>query len=373
MANLITFQYKNQMGDPIDGLNVTGTIKVGAILNGGASVYTTDSLDNISTSTDGDGFAVVDVEQVLQTDTFIQVYKKFSNQKGYNVSFVIELNTEQQEIDMNQYVGSGNIITLGKWNIFRADGMYQIEDILYYDNESGKSIYLTAKVISKSVLSEYRKNKLDREKSFITALSDYQSEIIAQANLQIDYQTQYNPKNFTQVITRCLELVEGTLNTAITYVEDAGLGVTAGNQILRFNGIRNAIDGLSSLYPDITLEQGEGIPYQSIGVIPTPFRGFGFAQIDYTLFFLSQLTDTNSNNGVGILCDKSVFTVNGSQFELPLCARGKGPTQRFDVNIDVVINHYELTLVSGDILSMTIYVYDYLGNEYTYESKLVIK
>ncbi len=75
----------------------------------------------------------------------------------------------------------------------------------------------------------------------------------------MDTEEDYHPTNFKVVITRLLEIQEGTLKQAIDYSKTTGLKV----EYDRLTAINKLITNLSSMYPNVTIDDGEGIPYVS--------------------------------------------------------------------------------------------------------------
>ena len=282
MANIIEFKYLNSdTSVPICGLTVNYSVKVIAVLantkgtegQARGAAYTSDVIINGDETTDSNGIVEVDVTNVFSDSTFLELWQKFSNTKNYNVSLQIELQSEKQEIGSIMYISRTDIPQiLSAYNVTFDGEDYEYPDLVYWD-EYGE-FTVDEIVIDEEILKAVQSEKLKRQRDFNNSLQDFQNEIASQATLQIPALNEYNPINITQIITRCLELSVGTIENGLTYTSEAGL-IAETN---RLNKIKTLVNQISNLYPTITIEDGEGIPYQNVGVIPEPFRGLGFYQ-----------------------------------------------------------------------------------------------
>jgi hypothetical protein len=364
MANNIDFKYLNDnTGDPIEGLNVNYSVKVIAVLadikdptsiNPRGSVLTSSVIKEGTETTDEDGIITVDVTEVFSDNEFLAIFAKFNNSKNYNVSIEIKLETEKQEIGPYLYVSRTDIpVELSAYNVIfskKEDG-YEYPDIEYWSDYN--DFYVQEIVIDEGKLREFQSNKLRSQREYINTLEDFQNEITSQSILQIPVLNEFNPININQIITRCLELLVGTVDNGLIYTTDAGL-IAETN---RLNKIKTLINQISNLYPTITIEDGEGIPYQNIGVIPEPFRGLGFYQDggDIIAFALTLLGDDMGRWGI---------TLNGEGI------RGTygGYTSKFDYNLTSIFAQEGITLNVGDVIEISV---EY--KETLYFSKLIIK
>jgi hypothetical protein len=282
MANTIEFKYLNSDTlDPICGLTVNYSVRVIAVLantkgneeQARGAAYTSDIIINGDETTDSNGIVEVDVTNVFSDSTFLALWQKFSNTKNYNVSIQISLESDKQEIGPYLYLSRTAIPQmLSAYNVTFDGEDYSYEDLEYWSKFDPFTV--DEIVIDEELLKAAQAKKLDSQRKYINSLEDFQNEIVSQSSLQIPYLNEYNPININQIITRCLELNVGTIENGLAYTTDAGL-VAETN---RLNKIKTLVNQISNLYPTITIEDGEGIPYQNVGVIPEPFRGLGFYQ-----------------------------------------------------------------------------------------------
>lgn len=387
MANVIEFKYLNSdTSSPVCGLTVNYSVKVIAVLTNlrsdevisegrpRGSVYTSDVIINGDETTNSQGIVEVDVTNVFSDNTFLELWQKFSNAKNYNVSIEISLETEKQEIGPYLYISQTNIPKeLSAYNVTfdKENDEYLYPDLSYW-NEWG-TFDVTEVVINKELLEAIQAKKLAAQRDYTNSLQDFQNEIASQSTLQIPVLNEFNPINITQIITRCLELSVGTIENGLTYTTDAGL-IAETN---RLNKIKTLVSQISNLYPTITIEDGEGIPYQNIGVIPEPFRGFGFYQensflssekIIYVTSYLmgydsGEMIEESCVDGIKIPEYPILITLNGEY------VYGDTKFQRaFNLNVTDELNKQGYTLVDGDILNMSVFY-----NCTYYNSKLIIK
>jgi hypothetical protein len=409
MANLIDFRFRNaDNDDPICGLTVNYMVQTVVVLSNNdkpqdppqprGGVYNSEVLLDGTETTDSNGYIQVDVTNMFTDEQFIQIFTKYSNLKGYNVSILITLMTEKQQIGPIIYLGKTEIPKeLLGYNVVKKGVTYSYNDLDYSDVY--QDYYINEVVIDAEKLKEYQATKNKAQKDYIEKLTSFQGEIQSQGILQIPTLNRYNPINITQVITRCLELNVGCIENALVYSKDAAV-VAETN---RLNGIKNIIEQISDLYPNISIEQGEGLPYQNVGVIPIPFRGYSFVQKDGLIFFLGALMNpydpnTDSNPSISLNGEVIEFAEWGRTFTEPdqaeTTVQTAGITARFKfMDIENIVINYQgknglpqVGLVPGDVLSVTSVVnyrgdfqvcfegvdcYQPIGGQFT--SSLVIK
>jgi hypothetical protein len=384
MANLIDFRFRNaDNDDPICGLTVNYMVQTVVVLSNNdkpqdppqprGGVYNSEVLLDGTETTDSNGYIQVDVTNMFTDEQFIQIFTKYSNLKGYNVSILITLMTEKQQIGPIIYLGKTEIPKeLLGYNVVKKGVTYSYNDLDYSDVY--QDYYINEVVIDAEGLKKSQAEKNKAQKVYIEELTSFQGEIQSQGILQIPTLNRYNPINITQVITRCLELNVGCIENALTYSRDAAV-VAETN---RLNGIRNTIEQISDLYPNVSIEQGEGLPYQNVGVIPTPFRGYSFVQKDGLIFFLGTLM--NPYYGAGLDPQPSL-SLNGEIIKFTEWSKTKevdtiipavptaGVSEFFVFsNINSLVIKYQqdrkipaVGLVPGDVLSVTSTV-DYNGD-----------
>jgi len=184
-------------------------------------------------------------------------------------------------------------------------------DFSFYDtNVNAVGVYVLVfnkeDIVNKQVDSANL--KIDYERN----LENYRSQLKAQSLDLILSTSEYQPNSFTKVITRLLEFQEGTLSTSIDYAENANL-LDLKDLLSNLN---TEISDLAGLYPEITIEDGEGIPYGD--GIPNVYEYFGWFYDGNDRFAIttsdgSSVTDYAiiTQNGVEILDTREYETLSG--------------------------------------------------------------
>jgi hypothetical protein len=183
--------------------------------------------------------------------------------------------------------------------------------------------------------------------NFTEALKNYQSQLIAQSEELIISTYNYQPDSFTKVITRLLEFQQGTLVSSLDFAENANL--TELYNLL--NIINNEIDSLSGLYPLITIEDGEGIPYGD--GIPGLYEFFGWGYDGNKDLFSVVNNDGSSVSNFGIITRNNVeifdtrdefASLQGDEYFIPSDYISWGEEAGFE---------------NGDVIECTITLTDY--------------
>jgi hypothetical protein len=193
--------------------------------------------------------------------------------------------------------------------------------------------------------------QLAKEKiKFEVSLQNYQAQLIAQSAELILSTYDYEPDSFTKVITRLLEFQQGTLVTALDFTRNADL--TQLNSLLgSVNGIDYEINSLSGLYPSITIEDGEGIPYGDGIPVIYSFFGWGFNGDD---LFSVVNTDNTSISNYGIITRNNVQIFDTRSEFASLYDK------EYFVPADYISWGSDAGWSSGDIIECTITVTDYV-------------
>jgi hypothetical protein len=376
MANTITFKFlDSDSTEPIESLSVTAYVQVAACLTPyqkptgpqkigqSSAVYTLPEVINESTftqglTTDGDGLIDLDITGIFVTQNFLSIWNKFNGVAGYNVSFVVTLVSDKQDVGGTVYVGSKYVASqLFNINVTRIQvgPGYSFPDVYYPDYDD--NFYVEGVVVDKEKLYKKQTEKIAAERDYVDQINAYKSDLISQSILQIPNEYEYNPLNFSQIITRSQELSIGVLENGLTFATDAGLVALR----LRLQGIKNRITSLSNLYPNITVDMGEGQPYTTIGVIPEVFQSFSFYN-DGDLFFQYTL----SNVFYEKFGDATKLTVTVSLNGVDLWSSGSGSS--FVINVSEILNGKQ---VVGD--SVNVLVFFEKDPTFNWNSKLIIK
>lgn len=93
--------------------------------------------------------------------------------------------------------------------------------------------------------------------AYLTAKQSYEELLANATTIELNQLETYEPSTPTRIVTRLLEFQTGTLNAAIRYADDANLS----DQLALLQRIDRSINQYVSYYPTVTINDGEGIPY----------------------------------------------------------------------------------------------------------------
>jgi hypothetical protein len=227
-----------------------------------------------------------------------------------------------------------------------------VDPRFYFWDVTSDEIGVKLLIFDTQIIVERQIQVAQQKINFEEQLKNYQSQLIAQSDELILSTYDYQPTNFTYVITRLLEFQQGTLISSLDFAENANL-TQLYNLLGPTNGIQNEIESLSGLYPSITIEDGEGIPYGD--GIPGIYEFFGWGYNGKDLFsVVNKDTTSRSNygiitrNNVEILDTRDYFpSLGGYEYFIPQDYISWGKNAGFEY---------------GDIIECTITVTDYVDD-----------
>jgi hypothetical protein len=209
---------------------------------------TTENLFSVSFITDDDGYTKVDLSKMLLNTTFIKFYQKYKGEVTLNVTIEIPKTDKY-----NVFVGNAKITP--SWKKEESGIIFESYD--YYNNDD--TIILSPIEDKVTDLATLRQTYKTVEENYLLVKKRYESQIVGEVDLEIDTTETYEPKSLKTVITRLLEFQVGTLQPALEYTKTAKLTT----EYDRLNTMDKLVNILSKMYPNITIEDGEGIPYNS--------------------------------------------------------------------------------------------------------------
>lgn len=207
---------------------------------------TTEVLYNVGVISDDEGIINVDLTNLLTNKIFFKFYEKYKG--DITISITIEIpKTEKYRSFVENYKITPN------WG--ENDNGTYFENYNYYENDDTIILSpISDKITDLPTLRQTYKTIEDR---YLLIKKQYESQIVGELDIEIDTTEDYEPKTFKNVITRLLEFQEGTLQPAIDYTKTAKLTT----EFDRLTTIDKIINIISKMYPNITIEDGEGLPY----------------------------------------------------------------------------------------------------------------
>jgi hypothetical protein len=244
--------YDNDLGEALNG--VTCKISIALGVTDGKTYYDTSDILFENKGTSENGELNFDLNELMSNSTLIKYYRLY-NEK-YKIEFKIIV--EVPKTDTYNYLIT-KISILPKILYSDKNDKYYFDDYDYINNND--FIYLTAidpnvqKTIT-SLKAEFKAKELE----YNIAKTLYETEIKGTTDIKLENENEYEPPTFKNIITRLLEFKEGTLTPSIKYTSEAKL-TDINTKLVTISKI---ISLITKQYPDITIDDGEGIPYQNI-------------------------------------------------------------------------------------------------------------
>jgi hypothetical protein len=246
--NDLLFNYlDSNTGNPIPNLSVVVSINLAAFSDGKLQ-FSSDVIGNIKSTTNEDGDLFFNVSKLFEANEklFYLFREKYS--KNYRIGLRVTMTSQAMEI----YASEVNVINLDKLEWETKSNFTGYNYSSKYDSFSPQ--YVSDKPTDlKTLMSKYKEQELQ----FLATKAQYEADIKSNLDITVEKGQEYEPDTFRKVITRILEFQKGTLNSAIEYTKQTGL-TTEQQRLITINNIMNI---LTKMYPNVTIDDGEGIPY----------------------------------------------------------------------------------------------------------------
>ncbi len=194
---------------------------------------------------DENGNTVIDLATMMSNKNFIKLINSYQDK----YSFILNIKVSVFKTE-KYYPYNGIITNEFDYNLNRENGEITF-NTLFLDEITLESLEV------KYSLSEL-KSELKRIEDLYTITKSNIEQKISLSDKEIEIVTEdYEPVNFNYVVTRLLEFKEGTLNAGLTFCEQFGLK----KELEILKTIDRNVLRMSELYPKLTLDDGEGIPY----------------------------------------------------------------------------------------------------------------
>ena len=248
-ANSILFNYRNgNTNETISNLTSVISISIAAFTEG-KLISTSDVIGSIKSTTNDNGDFIIDLSKLFDVNQkLIYLFKE----KYFKYTIGLRLTVTSQALD--PYASTVNIANLDAlaWQdnaVFSGYDYANNNDSFYPELIADKPTDL------RSLMSKYKEQELQ----FLATKAQYEADIKDNLDITVEKGQEYEPDTFRKVITRILEFQKGTLNFAIDYAKTTGL--TTEQQ--RLTTISNIMGMLTKMYPNVTIDDGEGIPYNN--------------------------------------------------------------------------------------------------------------
>jgi hypothetical protein len=210
-----------------------------------------DTTDNLFTTRfliNENGYITINLTSMLSNSRLIKFVTKYKDTSMLSVTINIPKTTIYSSF-------TGNFKIPVKW---KQDERGLTFDPYDYADEND-SIILQSIADQITEFATLRRTYKTIEDAYLLIKNQFETQLIGEIDLEIDTAKTYEPKNFKTVITRLLEFQVGTIQPALEYTKTAKLTTEYG----RLNTMNTLINVICKMYPDVTIEDGEGIPYDS--------------------------------------------------------------------------------------------------------------
>jgi hypothetical protein len=247
--NTIDIQYRDDnSGETVADIFGLVSVRLAAYENG-KTIYTSDELGYTKFVTNESGDAKIELADVLMSN--MKMSQIFSGMYGKKYSLGIRLTISTQATEY--YKPLVQILNLTEVEWFNKP--FEFNGINYVDKNGSFYLGLLADRVTnvKELVSKVKESELN----YLEAKAIYEAEVKSNVDLELDRSADYEPPTFRNIVTRILEFQKGTLLPAIEYTKIAKLE----SEQKRLDIVNNIFNVLLQSYPDITIKDGEGMPY----------------------------------------------------------------------------------------------------------------
>ncbi len=216
-------------------------------------IDSTDFLFKQEFKTDSDGYVVINLDKTLSTTDAIRFYRNYSEEYMVALKIIIEIPKNE---NYDYLITTDNIKVEWDAEYFKKNKIPQFKSINY--SNYNDAIYLKALGSTVINFTQLKSQYKTAENSYLQIKKRYESEVISNiVDVELPINDTYEPVNFSQVVTRLLEFQTGTLVPGMSHAKSLNLET----EYKRLDTLNKIINSLTRMYPKITIEDGEGIPY----------------------------------------------------------------------------------------------------------------
>jgi len=216
-------------------------------------IDSTDFLFKQEFKTDSDGYVVINLDKTLSTTDAIRFYRNYSEEYMVALKIIIEIPKNE---NYDYLITTDNIKVEWDAEYFKKNKIPQFKSINY--SNYNDAIYLKALGSTVINFTQLKSQYKTAENNYLQIKKRYESEVISNiVDVELPINDTYEPVNFSQVVTRLLEFQTGTLVPGMSHAKSLNLET----EYKRLDTLNKIINSLTRMYPKITIEDGEGIPY----------------------------------------------------------------------------------------------------------------
>jgi hypothetical protein len=235
------------------GIITVGLVAIPQQLFDEAGKYTiidsTDFLLKQEFKTDSEGLVVINLDKTLSSTEAIRFYRNYF--KKYTVALKTVIEVPKNE-NYDYLITSDNIQV--EWE--KESKFPQFKSINY--SNYNDAIYLEPVGTTATDFTQLKSQYKTAEETYLQIKKRYESEVVSNiVDVELPTNDPYEPISFAQVITRLLEFQVGTLTPGISHAKSLNLET----EYKRLDTLNKVINNITRMYPKITIDDGEGIPY----------------------------------------------------------------------------------------------------------------
>jgi hypothetical protein len=212
-------------------------------------IDSTDFLFKQEFKTDSEGLVVINLDKTLSSTEAIRFYRNYFEKYTIALKTVIEVPKNE---NYDYLITSDNIQVEWEKDVkfpqFKSNVYSNYNDFIYLEALGSRVTNFI------QLKSQYK----TAEETYLQIKKRYESEVVSNiVDVELPTNDSYEPINFAQVITRLLEFQAGTLTPGISHAKSLNLET----EYKRLDTLNKLINNITRMYPKITIEDGEGIPY----------------------------------------------------------------------------------------------------------------
>jgi hypothetical protein len=212
-------------------------------------IDSTDFLFKQEFKTDSEGLVVINLDKTLSSTEAIRFYRNYFEKYTVALKTVIEVPKNE---NYDYLITSDNIQVEWEKDVkfpqFKSNVYSNYNDFIYLEALGSRVTNFI------QLKSQYK----TAEETYLQIKKRYESEVVSNiVDVELPTNDSYEPINFAQVITRLLEFQAGTLTPGISHAKSLNLET----EYKRLDILNKLINNITRMYPKITIEDGEGIPY----------------------------------------------------------------------------------------------------------------
>lgn len=231
--------------------SLKGTITANIVIKSEGSQSLQDSYDTPYKETftsDSKGGYILDLNGFLSQAKIQRFITNYYKKYTISIRFIIDIpKTNNYDYLIYNYDINANWVTVNNLWTFNSINFNSWEDYIYLTSGSEIDIIFL------------RTTFKEAEERYLLSKKRYDAAVIAEdINIEdiIAPPAPYEPSEIKQVITRLLEFQVGTLTSGMELAKKENMDL-----FRRLDNLNKSIISITKFYPNLTIDNGEGIPY----------------------------------------------------------------------------------------------------------------